>query len=132
MYPPPLARSIGEATNNIAEYRALLRGIELAVEHGATDLEVIGDSQLVVRQIEGAYKVKKAELKPLHAQAVAADQTRPVSERLLAAHSVQFFQQQIKTNPLTMHQFTRDFEANKQKKQLEAIDAQVGTAFKKR
>ena len=67
-----VGEKIGEATNNIAEYRALLRGIELAVEHGATDLEVIGDSQLVVRQIEGAYKVKKPQLKPLHEQALSA------------------------------------------------------------
>ncbi len=59
---------IGEATNNVAEYRALLRGIELAAEHGATELELIGDSELVVRQVEGRYKVKNADMKELHAE----------------------------------------------------------------
>jgi ribonuclease HI len=59
---------IGEATNNVAEYRALLRGIELAAEHGATELDLIGDSELVVRQVEGKYKVKNAGIKPLHAE----------------------------------------------------------------
>jgi len=57
---------IGEATNNVAEYRALLRGIELASEHGAEELELIGDSELVVRQVEGRYKVKHAGMKRLH------------------------------------------------------------------
>jgi ribonuclease HI len=59
---------IGEATNNVAEYRALLRGIELAAAHGATDLELVGDSELVVRQVEGRYKVKNAGMKQLHEQ----------------------------------------------------------------
>ena len=54
---------IGEATNNVAEYRALLAGIELAAEHGADELELIGDSELVVRQVEGRYKVKDAGLR---------------------------------------------------------------------
>jgi len=58
---------IGEATNNVAEYRALLRGIELAAEHGGTELELIGDSELVVQQVDGKFKVKNAGLKPLHA-----------------------------------------------------------------
>ncbi len=57
---------IGEATNNVAEYRALLRGIELAQAHGADELELIGDSELVVRQVEGRYKVKNAGIKQLH------------------------------------------------------------------
>jgi ribonuclease HI len=60
---------IGRATNNVAEYRALLRGIELAAAHGATELELVGDSELVVRQIEGRYKVKDATLRELHAEA---------------------------------------------------------------
>lgn len=60
---------IGEATNNVAEYRALLAGIELAAEHGADELELIGDSELVVRQVEGRYKVKDAGLRELHAEA---------------------------------------------------------------
>jgi len=63
-----LGEKIGEATNNVAEYKALLRGIELAAVHGATDLELVGDSELVVRQVEGRYKVKNAGIKPLHAE----------------------------------------------------------------
>jgi ribonuclease HI len=62
------AEPIGTATNNVAEYRALLRGIELAAEHGATELELLGDSELVVKQVRGEYRVKDAGLKPLHAQ----------------------------------------------------------------
>jgi ribonuclease HI len=62
-----LGERIGEATNNVAEYRALLRGIELAAEHGGTELELIGDSELVVQQVDGKFKVKNAGLKPLHA-----------------------------------------------------------------
>jgi len=61
-----VGETIGEATNNVAEYRALLRGIELAAEHGATELELVGDSELVVRQVEGRYKVKNAGMKKLH------------------------------------------------------------------
>jgi ribonuclease HI len=64
-----VGEKIGEATNNVAEYKALLRGIELAAEQGATDLELIGDSELVVRQVEGRYKVKNAGIKPLHEEA---------------------------------------------------------------
>jgi ribonuclease HI len=60
---------IGRTTNNVAEYRALLRGIELASAHGADEVELIGDSELIVRQIEGRYKVKHADMKELHAQA---------------------------------------------------------------
>lgn len=63
---------IGAATNNVAEYRALLRGIELAAQNGATELELYGDSELVVKQIRGEYKVKDAGLKPLHAKARSA------------------------------------------------------------
>jgi ribonuclease HI len=61
-----LGETIGEATNNVAEYKALLRGIELAAEQGAGELDLIGDSELVVRQVEGRYKVKNAGIKPLH------------------------------------------------------------------
>jgi ribonuclease HI len=59
---------IGEATNNVAEYRALLLGIDLARELGADEVELIGDSELIVRQVEGSYKVKQAGLKPLHGE----------------------------------------------------------------
>ena len=62
---------IGDATNNVAEYKALLLGIERALALGATDLELIGDSELVVKQVQGKYKVKNAGIKPLHAEARA-------------------------------------------------------------
>jgi ribonuclease HI len=64
-----VGETIGRQTNNVAEYQALLRGLELASAHGATEVELIGDSELVVRQIEGRYKVKNAAMKGLHAQA---------------------------------------------------------------
>jgi ribonuclease HI len=64
-----VGETIGQATNNVAEYRALLRGIELAAAHGADEVELIGDSELIVRQVEGRYKVKHADMKELHAQA---------------------------------------------------------------
>lgn len=56
---------IGEATNNVAEYRAVLLALELARELGAREIEVVNDSELVARQIGGEYKVKNAALKPL-------------------------------------------------------------------
>jgi ribonuclease HI len=62
------AAPIGRATNNVAEYRALLLGIERAAALGATELELVGDSELIVRQVEGRYKVKDATMKELHAQ----------------------------------------------------------------
>ena len=61
---------IGEATNNVAEYRALLLGLELARELGASEVEVVNDSELVARQIGGEYKVKHAGLKPLYLEAM--------------------------------------------------------------
>jgi ribonuclease HI len=61
---------IGEATNNVAEYRALLLGLSLARGRGAREVEVINDSELVARQIGGQYKVKHAGLKPLWRQAM--------------------------------------------------------------
>ena len=61
---------IGDATNNVAEYRALLLGLELARELGAEEVEVVNDSELVARQIGGEYKVKHAGLKPLFSQAM--------------------------------------------------------------
>ena len=60
---------IGKATNNVAEYRALLLGLELARELGAEEVEVVNDSELVARQIGGEYKVKNAGLKPLFLEA---------------------------------------------------------------
>jgi ribonuclease HI len=61
-----VGETIGAVTNNVAEYRALLRGIELATEHGATELELIGDSELVVQQVGGGWKIKNAGLKELN------------------------------------------------------------------
>ncbi|HJX33500.1 MAG TPA: ribonuclease HI family protein [Solirubrobacterales bacterium] len=59
---------IGRATNNVAEYRALLLGIERAAALGASELELVGDSELIVRQVKGEYKVKDPTLRELHAQ----------------------------------------------------------------
>lgn len=61
---------IGVATNNVAEYRALLRGISTAVALGADELELVGDSELVARQLSGAYRVKNAALRPLYEEAL--------------------------------------------------------------
>jgi ribonuclease HI len=66
------AERIGSTTNNVAEYRALLLGIATARELGGTELELVGDSELIVRQIEGRYKVKDATLRELHAEAKRA------------------------------------------------------------
>jgi ribonuclease HI len=63
---------IGRATNNVAEYRALIFGIEQAKLLGATELDLVGDSELIVKQIRGEYKVKDPNMKPLHAAAHAA------------------------------------------------------------
>ena len=63
---------LGETTNNVAEYRALLLGLERAAAFGATGVEVVNDSELVARQVQGAYKVKSADLRPLHAAALEA------------------------------------------------------------
>ena len=59
---------IGDATNNVAEYRALLLGIERAAALGASELELVGDSELIVRQVKGEYKVKDATLRELHGE----------------------------------------------------------------
>jgi ribonuclease HI len=66
------AERIGTATNNVAEYRALLLGIERAAAIGARELELIGDSELVVKQVNGEYKVKDAALRELHGDVRAA------------------------------------------------------------
>lgn len=64
-----IGRAIGVTTNNVAEYRALLAGLEAAAAMGACEVEVASDSELLVRQMLGQYKVKNEGLKPLHAQA---------------------------------------------------------------
>jgi tryptophan 2,3-dioxygenase/ribonuclease HI len=63
------AERIGTATNNVAEYRALLLGLDRARALGATEVEVVNDSELIAKQINGEYKVKHPDMKPLHAQA---------------------------------------------------------------
>jgi len=63
---------LGTATNNVAEYRGLLLGLERAAALGATEVEVINDSELIAHQVTGRYKVKHPDMKPLHAQALAA------------------------------------------------------------
>lgn len=60
-----LARGIGEATNNVAEYEALIAGLELAIIKGVTDLEINVDSELVVEQLEGRWKIKNDRLRQL-------------------------------------------------------------------
>ena len=60
------AETIGEATNNVAEYRALLLGIALAKELGADEVEFVGDSKLIVEQVKGNWRVKQDHLRPLH------------------------------------------------------------------
>jgi ribonuclease HI len=59
---------IGIATNNVAEYRALLLGIARAAAQGADEVELVGDSELIVRQVKGEYKVKDATMRELHAE----------------------------------------------------------------
>ena len=66
------SETIGDATNNVAEYRALLLGIERASALGAGALELIGDSELIVRQVKGEYKVKDETLRGLHRQVLDA------------------------------------------------------------
>jgi ribonuclease HI len=66
------ARLLGSVTNNVAEYRALLLGLERARALGASEVEVVNDSELVAKQVQGVYKVKHAAMRPLHAEAMAA------------------------------------------------------------
>jgi len=67
-----LGEAIGIATNNVAEYRGLLLGVRRAAELGASEVEVVNDSELVAKQVNGQYKVKHADMKPLHAESLAA------------------------------------------------------------
>jgi len=61
---------IGQATNNVAEYKAVLLGLKRAAALGAKEVEVVNDSELVAKQINGQYKVKHVDMKPLHAEAI--------------------------------------------------------------
>jgi ribonuclease HI len=64
-----LAKNIGRETNNVAEYFALLAALDYATSHNIAALRVRSDSELLVRQMQGRYKVKSADLKPLHERA---------------------------------------------------------------
>jgi ribonuclease HI len=64
------AGAIGRATNNVAEYTALLEALAIAIERRADDVELLADSELVVKQVRGEYKVRHPDLIPLHAEAV--------------------------------------------------------------
>jgi len=63
---------LGRATNNVAEYRGLLLGLERARALGATEVDVVNDSELVAHQVNGRYKVKHPDMIPLHREAVQA------------------------------------------------------------
>lgn len=78
-----VGRFLGEATNNVAEYQGLLLGLAKARELGATEVEIVADSELLVRQIDGAYRVKHPNLRPLHAEVMEALQA---FERWSARH----------------------------------------------
>jgi len=62
---------LGVVTNNVAEYRGLLLGVRRARELGATEVELINDSELIAKQLSGLYKVKHPDMRPLHAEALA-------------------------------------------------------------
>jgi ribonuclease HI len=64
-----LSRHIGVATNNVAEYNGLLAALRYAIDHGEKRLLIRSDSELLVRQMQGQYRVKNAGLKPLHQEA---------------------------------------------------------------
>ena len=68
--------AIGVATNNVAEYRALIAGLEKAVELGLRDVEVVSDSELLVKQMRGEYKIKNEALRAL------ADEVERLEDRL--------------------------------------------------
>jgi ribonuclease HI len=64
-----LSEFIGPATNNVAEYRGLLAGLEYALARGVSRLKIYCDSELIVRQMQGRYRVKSPDLKPLYERA---------------------------------------------------------------
>jgi ribonuclease HI len=75
-----LGRALGHATNNVAEYTALITGLEIALENGVTEVEVYVDSELVAQQVAGRWKIKNDTLRGL---AVAA---RGLLDRFESAH----------------------------------------------
>jgi len=60
---------LGRASNNVAEYQALIHALRYALAHGASRVDVFSDSELVVRQVNGQYRVKHPDMLPLHSQA---------------------------------------------------------------
>ncbi|HWL90479.1 MAG TPA: ribonuclease HI family protein, partial [Actinomycetota bacterium] len=64
-----IARGIGETTNNVAEYTAVIEGLALAMELGARSVTLRSDSQLLINQLTGRYRVKAPHLQPLHRRA---------------------------------------------------------------
>ena len=77
------ADTIGTASNNVAEYTALVEGLALAVELGVTKLHVYSDSELIVNQMNGVFKVKHADMRPLYEEAC---RLRRQFERVTIAH----------------------------------------------
>ena len=65
-----LGKRLGRETNNVAEYYALLAALDYATSQGIASLRIRSDSELLVRQMQGRYKVKSADLKPLHERAM--------------------------------------------------------------
>ncbi|MDO9557848.1 MAG: ribonuclease HI family protein [Coriobacteriia bacterium] len=65
-------RYLGEVTNNVAEYEALIWGLETAIARGARDVVIRADSELVIKQMRGQYRVKHPGLKPLYERARSA------------------------------------------------------------
>lgn len=82
---PPIeeAEPIGKATNNVAEYTALVRALEVAAEAGVRELTVFSDSELLVKQMNGEYRVKNADLQDLYAE---AQQLRKRFDRVTLSH----------------------------------------------
>src|SRR3954468_2493851 len=64
-----LGKFIGRATNNVAEYRALITAMEEALKLGAKKIQIRGDSELIIKQMRGEYRVKHPDLKPLYEDA---------------------------------------------------------------
>ena len=64
-----VAGYLGRATNNVAEYAGLLDALEVAEQEGATEVEIVSDSELLVKQMLGVYRVKHPNLVPMHGKA---------------------------------------------------------------
>lgn len=67
-----VSETLGTATNNVAEYRGVLLGLRRARELGASEVDLVNDSELVAKQITGAYRVKHPAMRPLHLDAMSA------------------------------------------------------------